>query len=381
VLTKNGWAFVALSALCVGLGLQLNYRELMILGGGFLLCLVFAGLWLALRPRIDVHREIIPSRVEEGDGSAGVIHVENLARRRCPPVVAIEAFAGGTITIPLPGISGGDTFTSSYLLPANRRGCYAVGPLRVAHSDPLRLVDFTQSYGAEATLWVHPRIHRMSPVPTGRTEELEGPTSAGSPRGGIAFHSLREYEPGDDLRLIHWRSTARLDKLMVRHTVITNEPKIMVLLDTSSESYRGDRFEDAVRIAASLVIACVDHRYPTELRTTGGLRGSIDPTGAGLHDVMDKLASVAATADDPGLPELIKLAAKREQGVSLGVVTGQPARDRAQAVGRVRGRYQMVTCVQLAEEGLGGPLTIPGALCVSADTSDELAVVWKRRIG
>jgi len=381
MLTRNGWAFVVLSTLCFALGLELDYRELIILGVGFLACLVFGGLWLALRPRIDVHREVIPSRVEEGDGSAGVIRVENLAHRRCPPVVAVEAFAGGTISIPLPGIGSGDTFTSSYLLPANRRGCYAVGPLRVAHSDPLRLVDITQSYGSEATLWVHPRIHRMSPVPTGRSEELEGPTSAGAPRGGIAFHSLREYEPGDDLRLIHWRSTARLDKLMVKHTVITNEPKIMVLLDTSAAAYVGDTFEDAVRIAASLVAACAEHQFPIEFRSTGGLRGSVDPTGAGLHDVMDKLAAVTSTADDPGLPELLKLAASREQGVSLGVVTGLPSKDKAQAVGRARSRFQMVTLVQLGESPSRPAVTIAGILGVNAATSEELASVWKRRIG
>jgi uncharacterized protein (DUF58 family) len=281
----------------------------------------------------------------------------------------------------MPGIASGDTFTSSYLLPANRRGCYAVGPLRVAHSDPLRLVDITQSYGSEATLWVHPRIHRMSPVPTGRSEELEGPTTAGAPRGGIAFHSLREYEPGDDLRLIHWRSTARLNKLMVKHTVITNEPKIMVLLDTSSASYEGDSFEDAVRVAASLVAACAEHHYPTEFRSTGGLRGSVDPAGAGLHDVMDKLAAVTCTGDDPGLPALLKLAASREQGVSLGVVTGVPPRDKAQAVGRARSRFQMVTLVQVGESRTRPAVTIAGVLGINAGTSEELASVWKRRIG
>jgi hypothetical protein len=221
----------------------------------------------------------------------------------------------------------------------------------------------------------------MSPVPTGRSEELEGPTSAGAPRGGIAFHSLREYEAGDDLRLIHWRSTARLNKLMVKHTVITNEPKIMVLLDTRAESYDGDSFEDAVRVAASLIAACVDHRYPTEFRTTGGMRGSIDPAGAGMNDTMDKLAAVTMSKDDPGLPALLRLAASREQGVSLGVVTGQPPREQAQAIGRARSRFQMVTFVQVGEKHGRPAMAISGVLGVSADTSEELARVWKRRIG
>jgi uncharacterized protein (DUF58 family) len=381
MLTKSGWFIVVLTAACFAVGILLNYRELVMLGTGFLVCLLFAGVWLALRPRVEVHREVVPARVSEGEGSAGVLSIRNVAHRRSPPITALEAFAGGSLSVPLPGISGGATYTGSYLLPANRRGCFAVGPLRISHADPLKLVSFTQSYGSQATLWVHPRIHRMSPVPTGRTQELEGPTSAGAPSGGIAFHSLREYVPGDDLRQIHWRSTARMDKLMVRHTVITNEPKIMVLLDTSADPYDDDSFEDAVRIAASLVVACVDHRYPTEFRTTGGMTASVDPTGAGRTDVLDKLASIERSSSDPGLSAIVKMAARREQGVSLGAVTGQPDREAAGALGAVRGRFQMVTLVQLGEK-LGRPgLSVSGVLSVSGETSEDLVRVWKRRVG
>ncbi len=381
MLTRNGWSFVALTAMCFALGLILNYRELIMLGVGFLLCLMFAGAWLALRPKLEVQREVIPARVREGEGAAGVLKIRNLAHRRCPPMTALESFGEGSITIPVPGITGSGTYTGSYMLPANRRGCYAVGPLRIAHSDPLKLVNATRSIGAEATLWVHPQVHRMSPVPTGRSQELEGPTSSGAPSGGIAFHSLREYEPGDDLRLIHWRSSARLDKLMVRHTVITNEPKIMVVLDTWAGAYAEDSFEDAVRIAASLVVACADHRFPTEFRTTGGVTGSVDPSGYGLNDIMDKLAAVTCTKDDPGLPVLTSMAASREQGVSLGVVTGQPPRERAQSVGRVRSRFQMITLVQVGEKHGRPGMGITGVLGISADTSEDLVRVWKRRVG
>jgi uncharacterized protein (DUF58 family) len=381
MLTRNGWFFVVLTAACLAVGLVLNYRELLMLGIGFLLCLLFAALWLALRPKVEVHREVIPSRVAEGEGAAGVLTIINQARRRSPPITALEAFAKTSITIPLPGISGNGRYTGSYLLPADRRGCYAVGPLRIAHADPLKLISLTQSHGAEATLWVHPVVYRMSPVPTGRTQELDGPTSAGAPSGGIAFHSLREYVPGDDLRQIHWRSTARMDKLMVRHTVITNEPKILVLLDTSADPYDDRSFEDAVRIAASLVMACAERRYPTEFRTTGGIAGSIDPTGSGRTDILDKLASVERRADDPGLPAIVALAARRDQGVSAAVVTAQPSREMAGVVGRVRDRFQMVTLVQLGERHGRPAMALSGVLGISADTSEDLVRIWKRKVG
>jgi len=381
MLTRTGWSFVALTAASLAAGVVLDYRELVALGMALGICLLFAASWLALRPRLEVQREVIPARVNEGEGAAGVLRITNIGLRRCPPIVALEAFAGSSITIPLPGLAAGATHTGSYLLPADRRGCYAVGPLRIAHSDPLRLMNRTQSHGSEATLWVHPRIHRMAPVPTGRTQDLEGPTSAGAPQGGITFHSLREYVPGDELRMIHWRSSARLDKLMVRHTVVTNEPTIMVLLDTSTRPYDDESFEDAVRIAASLVAACVDRRFPTEFRTTGGMIGSVDPTGHGLTDVLDKLAGVQRSANDPGLEAIIKMSARRERGVSLGVVSGRTSREEANFVGAVRGRFQMVTLVQLGER-LGRPAaSVSGLLGIAADTSEDLVRIWKLKVG
>jgi uncharacterized protein (DUF58 family) len=381
VLTRNGWAFVGFTVAALGLGVLLDYRELVVLGLAFLGCLVFAGLWLALRPSLEVRREVVPTRVHEGEGAAGVLTVINAARRRCPPILAVESFGGESLAVPLPSLAAGATHTGSYLLPARRRGCYAVGPLRIAHADPLRLVSVTQTHGSAATLWVHPRVHRMAPVPTGRTQDLDGPTSASAPRGGIAFHSLREYVPGDDLRMIHWRSTARTETLMVKHTVVTNEPRILVLLDTSADPYDDGSFESAVRIAASLVVACADRRYPTDFRTTGGVAGSIDPTGAGRADVLDKLAAVTRTRRDPGLESVVALAPRREQGVSAAVVTGQPAPERASALGRVRNRFQMVTLVQLGERFDRPGLSISGVLSIAADTSDDLARVWKRKVG
>ena len=381
MLTRNGWTVAALAVVSLGLGWWLGYVELISLALAFVLCLALAGVWLVLRPRLEVQRELMPNKVSEGDGAAGVLTVRNVGRRRCPPILALEGFEHGSVAIPMAGLAPNATHVASYRLPTDRRGCYAVGPLRIGHADPFGLVSRSQTYGAEATLWVYPRIHRVSPVPTGRSQDLEGPTSTGAPRGGIAFHSLRPYEPGDDPRLIHWRSTARTGSLMVRHTVVTNEPRILVILDTSSASYSDDSFEDAVRVAASLVAAAAERRFPTDFRTTGGVTASIDPAGHGRTDVLDKLAIVQPTSDDPGLGALVRMAARREQGVAVGVVTGQPSREAANTVGVVRGRFEMVTMVQVGERFDRPPMHLSGVLGVNASTSEDFVRVWKARIG
>jgi hypothetical protein len=168
---------------------------------------------------------------------------------------------------------------------------------------------------------------------------------------------------------------------MVRHTVITNEPRLLIVLDTSADPYDEESFEDAVRVAASLVVAGVEKRYPTDFRTTGGVAGSVDPSGLGLSDVMDKLAAVQLDDADPGLKALRRMAPQRNRGVSLGAVTGQPSVDQARTVGTVRGRFDMATIVQVGERFERPPLNVNGVLAINASTSAEWAQIWKVRIG
>src|SRR5690606_20991656 len=133
-----------------------------------------------------------------------------------------------------------------YELPTSRRGVISVGPMVLRRADPFGLVETTTHYGVIRTLWVHPRVHPIRALPSGVSRDLEGPTSDTAPQGGMAFHTLREYVRGDDLRHIHWRSTARLGNLMVRHMVDSSHPVNTVVLDTRAERYDPVRFEDAV---------------------------------------------------------------------------------------------------------------------------------------
>jgi uncharacterized protein (DUF58 family) len=381
VLTRNGWWFAGLGLAALAAGVALSYRELVMIGLALLGAIVAALVSIALRPSLEVRREISPFRVNEGEGASGVLTVTNVGRRRSAPVQATETLGKSAITMSLPSLAPGSTHTVLYRLPTDRRGCYTVGPLHISRSDPLRLMHASQGDSADAFLWVLPQVHKASPIPTGRSQELEGPTNNSAPRGGIAFHSLRDYVPGDDPRLIHWRSTARTGTLMVRHTVITNEPRLLIVLDTSADPYDEDSFEDAVRVAASLVAAGVEKRYPTDFRTTGGVSGSVDPTGLGFNDVMDKLASVQFGQGDPGLRALTTMAPPRNRGVSLGVVTGQPSVEQARTAGAVRGRFDMTTVVQVGERFERPPINIAGVLAVNAGTSAEWAQIWKVRIG
>ena len=111
---------------------------------------------------------------------------------------------------------------------------------------------------------------RFRALPTGQTRHLEGPSSDTSPQGNITFHRLRDYVVGDDLRLVHWRSSARTGRLVVKHNVDTSQPYTVVLLDLRPGRYTAESFEAAVDVAASVLVTSAANKAPVELRLTDG---------------------------------------------------------------------------------------------------------------
>jgi uncharacterized protein (DUF58 family) len=374
VLTGSGRAAAVAGPLLLVAGALTHWPELLALGVGCLLALVAALWWLLRRPDVVASREITPARVREGERAVAVLTLTNAGPRRSPPMLATEAMGRHRVGVRLPSLARGASTTVTYDLPTDRRGLYEVGPLTIARSDPLRLVLVSRQQGTRSLLAVHPRVHAVEPIPTGRARDMDGPTSLAAPQGGIAFHSLREYVPGDDLRLIHWRSTARAGQLMVRHNVVPNEPRMMVVLDTSRQPYSPASFEDAVRVAASLCVAACDAGFPLRLASTSGATTVAERGGDGVTAVLDLLAGVEAGADDPGLPALVGLVPD-DDGVSLGVVTGQPGPG-LRAVTAVRNRFDIIGLVQVGEQFDRAPAAVAGAFVVNCRTSEDFAGVW-----
>jgi hypothetical protein len=113
-----------------------------------------------------------------------------------------------------------------------------VGPATTVQGDPLGLMRRTLTWTERTELFVHPRTVALESLGAGLLRDLEGSTTEDVSMSDLAFHALREYQPGDDRRYIHWRSSAKAGKLLVRQFLDTRRSHVTVIIDADPEQYR-----------------------------------------------------------------------------------------------------------------------------------------------
>ncbi|MFI7698648.1 DUF58 domain-containing protein [Nonomuraea sp. NPDC049480] len=358
--TPLGWGTLAGSVVLYVAGLTLGYPEPVVLATGGLLALAGALAWTAPRPRLEVRREVTPLKVPRGDAAVAVLTVTNLGRRGLSGLRAQDRIGGSRHTIDLPRLPRNGGRTVSYPLPTDVRGEIPVGPLLLVRADPFGLTRRVREYGSPATLLVRPRTVPLPVPPSGKAHHLEGPTSDNAPSGTVTFHTLREYVVGDDLRHVHWRSSARTGTLMVRQLIDASLPTTTVVLDTR------DRLgELAVDAAASVAVAAARAGFPVRVLTG---HGPLTDTKPDAEAVLDRLAVVECGTT--GVGEAMRLA---RGGGSLVLITEDPAE--AGRIAGVRRRFDRVICVYVG----AGPVSVPGVTVLPIASLDALPVAWRSR--
>jgi uncharacterized protein (DUF58 family) len=371
VLTRLGWGIAAASVLLYAAGAWLGYPEAVVLAAGGILAVVCALLWTLPQPRLTVRREITPDRVARGDAANGILHLTNTGRTRRSGLRAHDVCGTGIIDVDIPALRPGRTEQVTYALPTERRGEIPVGPLRLVRADPFGLARRVREYGEAQPLLVRPRTVPMPLLPSGRNHHLEGPTTDTAPAGTVTFHALREYVVGDDLRHIHWRSSARTGTLMVRQLVDASLPQTTIVIDTNRDAYPDpDDFELAVDAAASISAGASAASFPVRILTGDG---PLVETRGGPHDVeriLDRLARLTAHE----VPHAALDVARRVRaGGSLVVLTG--ALGDISGAGTLRSRFDRVVCVRV-RPGAPGP-GLPGISLIEMSDLSELRAAWR----
>ena len=116
--------------------------------------------------------------------------------------------------IVLSGLAPGKGSVTSYRLPTDERGAWALGPISATLADPLGLTSRAFCAATISGFVVHPRTRPLAPLPPFSVGSSSGPMRSRRPAPhGEELRSVREYQPGDDLRRVHWPATARWDRL------------------------------------------------------------------------------------------------------------------------------------------------------------------------
>ena len=203
---------------------------------------------------------------------------------------------------------------------APHRGVHRLGPVRVRRRDPLGAWLSTRRLATPGELVVGPRV-----VPLAATAVLGHGIDAATSRvgqGDLVDQIVRGYRPGDPVRRIHWRQTARHGDLMVRQEQPPATPRVVVVLDTLAEGWRDDdEFDEGVRAFASLCLAVAGQGLQIEVLETGAaqldeasLRGRV-----GLLDACARLET-RRLASEPRVDGPALVVAGRGSGVLRRVV-------------------------------------------------------------
>lgn len=279
-ITPLGWFVCVVAVLGVVSGAVFSWIEAWFVAV-FALLLLFIALPFLLgsrsyRTTLGVSRKYV---VAGGEVHLSV-EVQNIAARPQLPAV-IELPVGDALrelTVPLLGPHHGTQIP--VVVPTARRGVIRVGPLTVARQDPLGLLRREMTWQDIHSVHVHPRTVLLPPNSAGLVRDLEGQSSKRLTDSDLSFHAVREYVAGDAMRHIHWKSTAKTGKMMVRQYEESQTARLAVLFDARREEYASDEeFELGVSLAASISVQAVREgreRFIASAWTPGKLRPSVD---------------------------------------------------------------------------------------------------------
>jgi uncharacterized protein (DUF58 family) len=378
--TDRGWAVLGAGVALLALWMLLGEVELLAAG---VLLLVAASTAVAMtawgRPQVSIVRKLSPSLVHEGETirvDAMVRNDRSISLRNATLIDDVERL--GRAEFDLGRLPPRSTAHAAYQVVCRPRGVYRVGPAAVKVGDPFGLSATTLQTDDIDALIVYPEVEELAGFPATRGRDPSSHTSRPefSHQGGEDFFTLREYRMGDDLRYVHWPSSARRDELVIKQLETPWQSRALVLLDLRSDAYENtDCFEKAVRGTASVVRHLARSGFDADLWAGG----------TGTTRVADYTRTMEALARVQPVTGLdLRAVAGRLSGVGRGgalvLVSGVPDHHLLD-INRLFGRDFGTTVVMLASETTSANEAAfhrAGATTVTANPASSWSEAWRR---
>ena len=366
--TPTGWAVITLVMVGLALAVAFQWVEALACALAGVVALVLAAMRVAWRPPHVVSIRVPNERIVAGQTAVGEISVRNERARSVRSGIIELPIGTGTGEFVVPPLGAHETWDEMFLISSRHRGLINVGPARAVRSDALGLLRRVRMWDEPVLLHVHPRTVRVPFDATGFQLDVEGVATGKLSSSDVSFHALRDYEPGDDRRAVHWQSTARLGKLIVRQYEETHRSHHVIVLDTSHDAWDHDTFETAVSVAGSLGLANLRESRPVSLSTTEGWL----PSGVAMR-MLDALSEVKARSFGD-LSRRVREAVAQRPGVSaLTLIVGPNVTDTEAAhLARLAPIDVPVSIIRIGAEGVRARRDLGRGVLLDCSTLDDL---------
>ena len=366
--TTTGWAVITLVIVGLALAVAFQWVEALACALAGVVALVLAAMRVAWRPPHVVSIRVPNERIVAGQTAVGEISVRNERARSVRSGIIELPIGTGTGEFVVPPLGAHETWDEMFLISSRHRGLINVGPARAVRSDALGLLRRVRMWDEPVLLHVHPRTVRVPFDATGFQLDVEGVATGKLSSSDVSFHALRDYEPGDDRRAVHWQSTARLGKLIVRQYEETHRSHHVIVLDTSRDAWDHDAFETAVSVAGSLGLANLRESRPVSLTTTEGWL----PSGVAMR-MLDALSEVKARSFGD-LSCRVREAVAQRPGVSaLTLIVGPNVTDTEAAhLARLAPIDVPVSIIRIGAEGVRARRDLGRGVLLDCSTLDDL---------
>lgn len=412
-------------------GFGFRYGELIALAIGAFVALTLGWLWVRGHNAISVTRMLESTELEAGQDIASVIAVTNISTQRFNGGVLYETLKqisavdreaeinqpasasgrqtngsvnsntpdsgrGRSIPVRVGRIEPKGQIVTSYALPKSTRGEYQLGPLRFEQADLFGLWRKTRQFDVVETILVRPKIHNLLGDATGRHQQAPSRTANPALSSSIAFDRLRAYVVGDDLRRVHWKTSARAGELMVRETLDEIVDDILIVIDdnigdldtgrTNSQPKAANRepnqaYEDLVEIAASLAMYAAQVGQRARIRTSSG--ASAEQNAGVVSTEALRLLALAAPTGIGIDNEAAGLKTLRPGGKQFLLTTrGEPSdtaefvRQAASMLGRRSPKTHLIEIGPSGGTGTPGPVSVGPYVRWHCTDADAFVAMW-----
>lgn len=349
-----GWIVLGGALLSFVISQVLGWVEFTFLGATLLAGFLIAICFIFGRATYTVLIELNPRRVVAGSRALGRMLVTNSGRKPLLPTRMELPVGTGVAEFTVPRLTPGQESEELFAMPTHRRALILAGPAISVRGDQLGLVRRTVSWTDRVELFVHPQTTRLLSTARGLVRDLEGQSSAVITNSDLAFHALRQYEPGDDIRNVHWRTSARTGQLMVRQYTETRRSQLLLMQSAETGHYSSeDEFELGISVMAS--VGCQVIRENTNLDVVWEKAALRTRTVTALLDDSCRIEPV--DAEHPTLREFVRATTRKLPMPSLAVlvVGSQVSTHEIRSVSTLYGQDTIMIALRVA---LGEPAAL-----------------------